>query len=552
MSTESRNRRLWRYAGALFAMAMASGCGGVDDGERSADELYGNGSYFWPNAGTGRVDIKVCWENPESTEIGATTAVRASWRDARRRAVQEAWSRHARINYTGWGDCAQTASPNLRIVICDQYYMSWNGTAWVKVRSDARCPALPSSQAGGAYGSSPSVNGLVNGVRLNPDHGVGALVHEIGHTQGWYHEEERYNTTDMPTTACDTAHSGWSNSNPVTYGGIYWGTASGSPDEWGSIMAYCHPPNASPWLNRYDVAAIQRSYGRRQADSLVTPRAHCAAAHQAAGSGDQAFLWDCDEYANDQEYADTTTWSDGDAWNLQLSGSTSPALCMEPLAHTAGSLVTLWTCRAGSSSYDWRFERMYIQGFGGLCMDLQNGNTAAGTPIQVWRCGALNGANQRWTRTRAGQIRYGTSNMCARVDPATSRLKLATCNTADDNQLFVFATGGTIRRMSNVLACLDVYGPSDAQFHPTSGTGGTGGPDNGAYIQQYACNTSMNQRWNLRGAIRYGGNANLCLGRVADANPGDGNDNRLVLQNCRATDGTDAQFPETQEWDYHF
>lgn len=531
---------LSRAARWALALPLAAGCVGAvpDDAERAAQGLYGNADYFWPNAGTGRTDIKVCWENPESANIGATAAARAAWRDARREAVQVSWARHARINFTGWASCASTSAPNLRVVICN-------------LPSDSRCPSLPASQAGGAYGSSPSIDGLANGLRLNPNHGLGVMVHEVGHALGFYHEEERYNTTQSPTIACDTSTSGWTNSNPVTYGGIYWGTGSGSPDEWGSVMAYCHPPNAAPWLNRYDVASIQRAYGRRQAGSLVTPRAHCAAAHESGGQGDQAFVWDCDEYGNDQEYADTTAWSDGDAWNLQLASS-SPALCLEPMAHTAGSMVTLWSCSAPSTAYDWRMERMSVQGFGGLCLDLQNGNTAAGTPIQMWRCGALGGANQRWTRTRAGQIRYGTSGMCARVDAATSRLTLAACNSGDDAQLFSFASGGKIRRKSDASLCLDVAGPSDAQFHPASGTGGAGGPSNGALVQQYACNTSMNQRWNLRGALRYGGNANLCLARANDANPNDGSDNRLSLQTCLATDGSDPLFAERQEWDYHF
>lgn len=122
----------------------------------------------------------------------------------------------------------------------------------------------------------------------------------------------------------------------------------------------------------------------------------------------------------------------------------------------------------------------------------------------------------------------------------------------DGFELFSFVSGGKIRRKSDSSLCLDVQGPSDAQFHPASGTGGASGPTNGAPVQQYACNTSMNQRWNLRGALRYGANADLCLARANDANPGDGRDNRLSLQTCLATDGSDPQFAERQEWDYHF
>ncbi len=471
--------------------------------------LYGNKNYYWPNAGTGRTDINVCWENPGSAP-GGTAAERAAWRDARRRAVEESWGRHARINFYGWDGTdpvnrpttCTSGAPGIHVVICN-------------LPSDARCPALPASQAGGGY---PTIDGLNNGVRLNPNHGAAIAVHEFGHTLGFYHEEERPDAPNITSGAC--AKQSWPNDNPALYGGY----------DQTSIMSYCQPPSAAPWVSANDIASIQRSYGRRKVNSLLTPRASCAAAHHAVGLNDRAFTWDCDEANRDQEWIDTSSTSDGDAWNLYMVGPTnSNQYCLGASSASSGSAVALRTC---STSTDWRFQSMYVRGFGGLCLDLQAGNTAEGTPIQVWQCGALGGQNQRWTRTRSGLLKYGTSNKCARVGD-NGRLQLATCNTADSAQVFSFSSG-KIRRVSTGK-CLDVYGPSDAQF-----TSGQYLPENGSFVQELTCNTALNQKWHFSGNLRYGASASLCLARGVDANG-----SALSLASCSADE-------ERQTWDYHF
>lgn len=505
-------RTLVAMVHGLTVMA-AAGCAASEDDPGEVDviesELYGNTSFFWPNAGTARTDINVCWENPSSAP-GSTAAARATWRDQRRRAVEEAWARNARINFYGWDgndpvnaptSCVSNAA-GIHIVICNS-------------PSDSRCPAMPASQAGGGY---PAINGLNHGVRLNPAHGPAVTVHEFGHTLGFYHEEERPDAPAILSGPC--AKQSWPNASPISYGAY-------DPT---STMSYCQPISAAPWLSGNDVASIQRSYGRRISGSLVTPRGNCAAARHAIGLGDRAFTWDCDEANRDQEWFDTTSTSSGDAWNLFMIGLfSSTQYCLAATSASAGAAVQLGSC---STSTDWRMESMYLRGFGGRCLDLQAGNTADGTPIQVWSCGALAGANQRWTRTRAGQLKYGTSSKCARIG-ATGRLELGACNAADNAQIFSF-NNGVIQRVSNGQ-CLDVSGPSDAQF-----VAGIGLLGNGAAVNQFTCNTALNQRWQFSGALRYDGNSALCLQRGVD-----GNGSALALASCTGSD-------ETQSWDYAF
>jgi hypothetical protein len=186
---------------------------------------------------------------------------------------------------------------------------------------------------------------------------------------------------------------------------------------------------------------------------------------------------------------------------------------------------------------------MNLVGYGGLCLDLSNGSLTAGNTINMWSCGMSFGANQVWTRTRQGQIKFGTTNWCAELDAAAGgRLRLQVCNTSNSRQLFGFSTpnhGQISRWNGSATECLDVQGPNDAEFHPTSGLGAINGPSGGAAVNARPCNTSLNQRWNLTGTLKLGSNANLCLHRDADVLS-----TLLTLRNCA--------FTENQVWDFYF
>jgi hypothetical protein len=509
----------WRGITGVVALAVTAMGGCAVSDEPSADEvalseqgLYGNRDFFWPNAGTGRTDINVCWVNPNSAP-GSTPTARAAWRDDRRRAVEEAWGRNARINFYGWdgGDpvghpsaCAGDTSTGVHITICT-------------LPTDSRCPNLPGSQS---VFVAQNADGPATSVRTNPDHPPSVMVHELGHSLGFYHAEERPDAPDISTGPC--AKQSFPNSNPVLFGAY---------DDH-SIMSYCHPPSGAPWLSANDIAGIQRSYGRRQIGSLVTPRGNCAAAHHAVGIGDPAFVWDCDEANRDQMWIDSTASSIGDAFGLYIDSASDPTrYCLAATSASAGAPVQLAAC---SIDNDWKLQNMFLRGFGGRCLDLQGGNTSVGTPIQMWSCGALGGANQKWTRTRTGQLRYGQTDNCARIG-ASGHLELGLCNSSDKAQLFVFSNG-RIQAAADGTQCLDVIGPSDAELITGHGLLG-----DGARLQMATCSApTLNQKWAFSGEMRYASLGNLCLARGSDAN-GSG----LFLSACGGS-------AETLAWDFYF
>jgi hypothetical protein len=259
-------------------------------------------------------------------------------------------------------------------------------------------------------------------------------------------------------------------------------------------------------------------------------RAKCAAARDVASGGVRTVIGDCDEAGYGQEWFAVTTWSEGDAWHLPVAAPRNAITqCLAATGATANAAVQLGGCGAGT---EWRFQNIYIRGFGGLCLELQAGRRVAGNMIQMWTCGAYGGSQERWTRTRAGQFQYSTTNMCAEMGPA-GHLQLAPCNANDDAQKFSFSDG-VIHRVSTGK-CLEVQGPSDAEY-----ASGSGAPSNGNPILEAACNSSLIQKWNFSGALRYDASPNLCLTRRVDAKG-----SALYLADC-------SDNPETQEWDHYF
>jgi hypothetical protein len=118
----------------------------------------------------------------------------------------------------------------------------------------------------------------------------------------------------------------------------------------------------------------------------------------------------------------------------------------------------------------------------GRCLDVSGASTAAGAPIIIWDCHG--GANQRWTRTAAGELRvYG--DRCLDVAGGASAdgttVQIWTCN-GTGAQRFTFRADGAIV-LTTAGKCVDVA---------SSGTA------NGTRVQLWTCNGTGAQRWAAR------------------------------------------------------
>ncbi|WP_328425493.1 RICIN domain-containing protein [Micromonospora sp. NBC_00389] len=118
----------------------------------------------------------------------------------------------------------------------------------------------------------------------------------------------------------------------------------------------------------------------------------------------------------------------------------------------------------------------------GRCLDVSGASTTAGAQTIIWDCHG--GANQRWTRTAAGELRvYG--DRCLDVDAGGSadgtKVQIWTCN-GSGAQRFTFRADGAIV-LTAVGKCVDVA---------------SAGTANGTKVQLWTCNGTGAQRWSVR------------------------------------------------------
>lgn len=119
----------------------------------------------------------------------------------------------------------------------------------------------------------------------------------------------------------------------------------------------------------------------------------------------------------------------------------------------------------------------------GLCLDVDHGLTAQGTPVQLWNCHG--GPNQRWVLD-AGTIRSALApNLCLDVNEASSapgaRVQIWPCH-GGPNQRWTLE-GGSIRSAIPGSMCLDVFQAVAA---------------NGTRVVSWNCNSQTNQQWSVQ------------------------------------------------------
>jgi hypothetical protein len=513
--------------------------------------LYNNASTYWctlPTQGAkGCVDnglshgarawVPVCWE-PTTYENPDFFWPRAIAEDV----IRRNWVRYARINLvhptgeTLWGPC----SP---------------GQDGIHLYMDA-------TVCGGANtGTGTQHNRVDNGIRIpecwvNPACKVAdasdlygcvgrTTLHEMGHGLGFFHENER---ADAPISGAGTSCRQAGPTGGQSYGAYncnidYWPLGSFCSPMWSGNGGAKHPlvttwdcidpqacdgsPNCSTDITPGDIAAIQRVYGRRQPGTLVSTNGRCAASPFNPAGAD-AYMWDCDEGPANTSFSYHVTTRVLNVPTTQLFLGTANS--------TPGTAVELVSSATATGS-KWDFKNVYIRGWGGLCLDLANGNPNGGL-VSLWVCGAFGGNHQKWTITGSREIRFGNTSGCLTAPPSGSGQLFVSACTGIDRQKFGFGSG-TLTSQQSITSvafagkCLDSQGWFDSDY-----TNGFGLPRNGQAINLDNCkNVQFNQKFNFTGNLVNGWG--LCLDRGAGHNG-----SALRQQTCSSS--------ENQVFDYYF
>lgn len=511
-----RMRRVsWVLPNVVVAcwLLSAPACTNQPDSASEGDEptfaqapgpLYGVPAEYWcaPNCGSDPAYappmITACWEWMFQPDLPTERA----WVEDM---IRKTWNRFARINFVGFGWCSWD-QPGVHV--------GWN----TGVCYGNNQPAGKTGHNGVNFGLHvPDCTGGCETVASTacpstPRECCTKKVaqHEFAHALGFHHEEDR---------------QGYSGPDCNGQPGSQPGTKYGAYDAFSTMAECIDPMGYLPYALPGDIAAIQRAYGRRIRGSFVSMNGRCVASYGSA-TGQDGFMWDCDEFENDQEWDYTVNTQ-----KLNVYGNSS--LCLGVMAGSPTQPVELISCGDSGQGITWQFRNMYIRGYG-KCMDLANGNTNGGT-VQSWDCGAAGGQNQKWRLTTSGELRFGQTSSCLTVPAGGSgTVRVYSC-TGASNQKFTFGNSNQqIVSQAFPTKCLDVQSVVDADYTP----GGIGLPANGAVVQLYDClSAQYNQKWNFSGEV-FNNLHGRCLER---SDPGNGAS--LKVQPCVGS--------ENQMWDYY-
>lgn len=522
----------------------------------SSRALMGGQGLMWSVLPGEPVKLTVCWLNPDDADPlpgESATASGDTRREWVRLALKRSWERYARVLFVGWGKCQDEANP---LAPPTTFGPRRPGVGDENIKVE-----IKSSGGGQNPGHGSMGDFAVPGVWLNLHPGVAnddelrrelerRAIHEFGHALGYYHEEER---KDWPSTA--ECPEQWSEHTPSwPWWPIPTEVRYGAADT-DSVMAYCSQrPTA---LSARDIAGVQRSYERHLPGTLLSvPGSLCLASHATAPDGEATFGWECDEVFDDQEWRFDVQRSALFISRADAGHTTRRCLDVDMANDTD---VQIWNCHYGANQ-QWRFQRIQIRGYGGLCITRPAAGFGSvtmepctGAATQLWSVAPGSLDNSLRVKADSAYVclaASGGSGSAIVVEPCglehmmflplvqaakqqARAVPLAAGSVAPSALDFYLVSGGQLQPAAMAGKCLDVRDVWDSDY-----VAGQGGPAPGQAVQVFDCNgDQLNQKWDFSGSLMSVGKCLALSGNIL------ANGAAAIMAACNGS--------AEQNWDYY-
>jgi len=182
--------------------------------------------WVWP-AGARKV-VFVCWENPDTSNVGGRSVVKS--------AVENTWQANSQLMFQGWAECRPN-NHGIRIRIAD----AGPHTKGLGRQLDGKKDGMVLNFTFGTFSTSCAKTEAKRNECIRK-----IAVHEFGHALGWSHEQNRW---DAPGECAQQAQG--PNGDVLL-----------TPYDKDSVMNYCNELwNNDGQLSKYDLIALQNLYG---------------------------------------------------------------------------------------------------------------------------------------------------------------------------------------------------------------------------------------------------------------------------------------------------